>query len=238
MISDHVVMMSEVANEDVEIAPFVYIEKNVTIGHRVKIHPHVTISEGVEIGDDVEIFPGAYIGKIPKGPALGSNTQYDKKLVIEKGCIIGPNAVLYYGDHIGAYSLIGDNVSIRENVTIGEQCIIGRSATINYAVSIGKKVKIMDLAHITAHTVIHDSAFVGPHVCTADDNQFGKNDKEDAALIGGAEIGENANIGLGALLLPKTKVGENVVVGAGSVVTRNVEADTVVMGIPARKVSS
>ena len=47
-------------------------------------------------------------------------------------------------------------------------------------------------------------------------------------------IGRNAWIGAGATILPGVTVGDNAVVGAGSVVTRDVEADTIVAGNPAR----
>ena len=235
MIHECSVVLSEISGEDVDIGPFVYIARNVTIGRHVKIHPQVVIEEGVEIGDDVEIFPGAYIGKPPKGPALGSHTAYEKKLFIGQGCVIGPHAVLYYGDQIGAYTLIGDGASIRENVEIGERCIIGRNVTINYAAKLENRVKVMDLTHITAHTVIRNNAFVAPGVFSADDNRFGKDFSQSNTLVGGAEIGENANIGVGATLLPKVKIGKNAVVGAGAVVTHDVEDNTLVLGMPARK---
>ena len=235
MIHSSSVVLSQIDREKVDIAPFVYIGKNVILGKEVTIHPHVVIDEGVTIEDGVEVYPGAYIGKPPKGPALGSQTEYKKELHIGKGCVIGPNVTLYYGGRIGAFTLISDGVSIRENVTMGDHCIIGRNVTINYSVQIEDHVKIMDLAHITAHSIIHKSAFVGPGVFTADDNRFGKDEKESSDLIGGTEIQNNASIGVGAILLPKVEIGENSVVGAGVVVTKSVGKSELVLGIPARK---
>lgn len=229
------IVLSEVG-PTVSVDPFVYIDKNVKIGERVKIHAHVTIAEGVEIGDDVEIFPGAYIGKPPRGPRLESAAHFGKKVVIGKQSVIGPNAIIYYGDCVGERTLIGDGVSIRENVVIGNGCIIGRNATINYATVIGENVKVMDLAHITANMQIGDNAFIGPHVCCADDNKFGKDKNESPEEIGGAIVGEDANIGEAAVLLPCVKIGKRATVAAGAVVTHDIEADSTVMGIPARKI--
>lgn len=234
MIHSSSVVLSQIDGEKVDIAPFVYIGKNVILGKGVTIHPHVVIDDGVTIDDGVEVYPGAYIGKPPKGPALGSHTEYKKELHIGKGCVIGSNVTLYYGDRVGAFTLISDGVSIRENVMIGDHCIIGRNATINYSVTIEDHVKIMDLAHITAHSYLQQSAFVGPGVCTADDNGFGKGGHTDPSNVGGATVRKNASIGAGAVLLPKVVIGENAVVGAGAVVTRDVGRDERVMGIPAR----
>lgn len=154
-------------------------------------------------------------------------------LVIGDWVIIGPNAILYYGDRIGNETMIGDGVSIRENCSIGEHCIIGRNSTINYATRIGNRAKVMDLCHLTAHMVIHDDVFIGPHCCTADDNAFGK-DAAKLEFVGGAEIFENANLGEGVRLLPKVKIGKNAVIGAGAVVTKSIEDGVTAMGVPAK----
>lgn len=49
-------------------------------------------------------------------------------------------------------------------------------------------------------------------------------------------IGNNVWIGAGAIILAGVSIGDNSVIGAGSVVTKNVEADTVVAGNPAREI--
>lgn len=235
MVSEQSVVLSKVGSDAVEIAPFVYISANVEIGKNVVIHPHVTISEGVRIGDDVEIFPGSFLGKSPKGRALGTNNSFEKKCIISSGVTIGPNAVIYYGNEIGEDTIIGDGVSIRENVSIGENCIIGRNTTINYGAIIGKRVKIMDLCHITARVIIHDDVFIGPHVCTADDNSFGRERANHA--VGGTEIFSFANIGEGTRILPLIRIGEYATVAAGAVVTKDVAAQSVVMGVPAKSIN-
>jgi len=57
-------------------------------------------------------------------------------------------------------------------------------------------------------------------------------------LMKGIEIGKNAFIGTRSLIMPGVKIGENAIVGAGSVVTRDVEANTIVVGNPAKKIST
>ena len=232
MISDKAEVLSYVP-ESSTVGAFTYIDKDVVIGENVKIHPNVTIYSGVNIGNNVEIFPGAFIGKAPKGKALDTNNSYENRITIGDWVVIGPNAIIYLGDEIQDETMIGDGVSIRENCSIGKHCIIGRGTTINYATKIGNRVKIMDLSHVTAHSVLHDNVFVGPHCCMADDNGFGKDDT-NAEFVGGPEIFENANLGEGVRLLPMVKIGANAIVGAGAVVTKDVMPDVTVMGVPAK----
>lgn len=236
MIHEYTVILSDIDCKTVEIAPFVYIGRNVHVGKNVVIHPHVTIDEGAVIGSNIEIYPGAYIGKAPKGPSLGSHTTYEKKLSVGNGCVIGPNVTLYYGVHIGEFTLLSDGVSIRENTVVGSHCIIGRNATINYGVAIEDHAKIMDLTHITARTIIRKRAFIGPGVFSADDNQFGKG--TSTKPVGGAEIKRNASVGAGAVLLPCVEIGEDAVVAAGSIVTKDVPDTALVMGVAAKRIIS
>ncbi|MBD0319064.1 MAG: N-acetyltransferase, partial [Gemmatimonadetes bacterium] len=49
-------------------------------------------------------------------------------------------------------------------------------------------------------------------------------------------VEDGARVGVGAILLPGVRVGRNAVVGAGAVVTRDVEPDSFVLGVPARPV--
>lgn len=50
------------------------------------------------------------------------------------------------------------------------------------------------------------------------------------------EIGNNVQVGAGAIVLPGVKVGDNVIIGAGSVVTKDISGNCVVVGSPARKI--
>ncbi|WP_251159091.1 DapH/DapD/GlmU-related protein [Caniella muris] len=81
-----------------------------------------------------------------------------------------------------------------------------------------------------------DGALIGHNVVIATLNH-----PLEPALRHGLEpspvhVGANAWIGAGAILLPGTTVGENAVVAAGAVVTRDVPANTVVAGVPAKAI--
>lgn len=203
-----------------------------TIGENVVIHSHVVIGDGVEIGSDVEIFPGAVIGREPKGAGATSRPiDCVRRIRVGAGCSIGPHAVLYYDVEIGTGTLIGDGASIREQCRIGERCIISRYVTINYNTCLGDGVKVMDLTHLTGNMTIEDGAFISCLVGTANDNLIRKGYGDHVV---GPSIRRDSVIGAGATLLPAVDIGEGSTVGAGSVVTRSVDPNARVVGVPAR----
>jgi acetyltransferase-like isoleucine patch superfamily enzyme len=82
---------------------------------------------------------------------------------------------------------------------------------------------------------IEDHVFIAPAVQTTNDNFMGRTEKRHA-LERGATIHRGARVGGGALLLPGIEIGEEAFVAAGAVVTRDVPARKLVIGVPARVV--
>ncbi len=220
--------------KNVTIGEFSVIRSGVQIGDNVIIHPHVVINEDVIIGEGVEIFPGALIGKEPKGAgAVARLPEFEKKLIIGAHCSIGPHAVIFYDVKIGVNTLIGDGASIREKCLIGSRCIISRYVTINYNTRIGDRTKIMDLTHVTGNCTIGNDVFISLNVGMANDNMIGAGGY-DKNRIKGPIIHDGAFVGAGATLLPSIIIGAKAVVGAGALVTKDVLAGDLVMGVPAR----
>lgn len=217
-----------------KVAEFAVVRANAQLGDNVVIHPHVVVESGVVIGDDVEIFPGAYIGKEPKGAgATARLPKFEREVVVGANCAIGPNAVIYYDVSVGENTLIGDGASVREQCRIGSECIISRYVTINYNATIGDRTKVMDLTHITGNCRIGNDVFVSVQVSTTNDNSMGiKGYSEEFVL--GPTVEDEAMVGAKANLLPGVVIGKGAIVGAGAVVTKDVEAGTIVMGMPAR----
>ncbi len=234
MISPHAVVLTDTIGQGVKIAEFAVVRQGVRLGKDVTIHPHVTIEPGAHIEDGVEIFPGAYLGKVPKGVGATSRTvKFERHLRVGRGSSIGPHAVIFYDVEIGAETLIGDGASIREQCRIGAHCLISRYVTLNYNTTIGDRTRIMDSSHITGNCVIGNDVFISTLVATVNDNEMVLRSYAESKIVG-PRIDDNVSIGAGACLLPGVHVGKGAIVGAGSVVTKDVESYTVVMGVPAR----
>lgn len=120
--------------------------------------------------------------------------------------------------------------------TIGEGSKVGipLTAVRPHMVHIGKNVVIMPgcLMMSAGGIIIDDGALIASNVQLLSNNH----DLYDRNIITCklVHIGRNAWIGAGATILPGVTVGDNAVVGAASVVTRDVPANTIVAGNPAR----
>ena len=127
-----------------------------------------------------------------------------------------------YGCDIGDETKIGAFVEVQKNVIIGRRCKISSHTFICEGVTIEDHVFI-------GHGVvfINDSY---PRATTAD----GQLQTERDWTVERTLVKTGASIGSGATILANITIGERAIVGAGAVVTRNVPADTIVAGNPAR----
>lgn len=127
-----------------------------------------------------------------------------------------------YGCEIGDYTKIGPFVEIQKGAKIGKNCKISSHTFICEGVTIEDKVFI---GHNV--TFINDTY---PRATTED----GRLQTDDDWVCVPTRVKEGASIGSSVTLLCGITVGENAVVGAGSLVTKDVPANTIVAGNPAR----
>ncbi|HKH64108.1 MAG TPA: DegT/DnrJ/EryC1/StrS family aminotransferase [Solirubrobacterales bacterium] len=220
------------------IGEFCVIRQGAVLGDGVAILPHAIVDAGVEIGAATEVQARALLGRRPRAAgAIARDPVFEERLVIGAGCAIGVNAVLYYGVEIGGDTLIGDHASIREGARIGSGCVIGRASVVDREVRIGDRTVIMFTGVIASKSEVGKDVFIAPGVTTTNDNALGADGWVEEKTAGAA-IEDEAKIGANSTLLPGVRIGRGAVVGAGSVVTRDVEPRTTVMGVPARSVGS
>ena len=97
-----------------------------------------------------------------------------------------------------------------------------------------KPFRLQTGCYVTANSVLEDDVFLGPGVFTYNDNTMARH-APDHPIVG-PTIRRAARIGGGARILPGIEIGEEAFVATGAVVTRDVPARALVMGVPARKV--
>jgi UDP-2-acetamido-3-amino-2,3-dideoxy-glucuronate N-acetyltransferase len=151
---------------------------------------------------------------------------------MKKVIFIHPSANIAKGVKIGSETKIWLHVQIRENSIIGKKNIISKGVYIDKNVKIGNFCKIQNNVSVYDGVTIGNNVFVGPHVCFTNDKvprAFNKNWKTTFTRIeDGVSIGANSTIVCGI------KLGKFCMVAAGSVVTKDVDAYTLVAGNPAR----
>jgi acetyltransferase-like isoleucine patch superfamily enzyme len=112
--------------------------------------------------------------------------------------------------------------------------VIGRGSAVDNDVLVGRRVRVQTDVYLTAYTVVEDDVFVGPGAFTTNDDTMARHGSEYA--LRGAILRRACRIGGGVVLCPGIEVGEEAFVAAGAVVTKDIAARAVVMGVPGRAV--
>jgi UDP-2-acetamido-3-amino-2,3-dideoxy-glucuronate N-acetyltransferase len=127
-----------------------------------------------------------------------------------------------YGCEVGDDTKVGAFVEVQKNATIGNRC------------------KISSHTFICEGVTIEDEVFIG-HSVTFINDMYPRATTEVGGLQTEADwkvdrtlVKRRASIGSGSTILANVTIGENAIVGAGSVVTKDVPANTIVAGNPAR----
>ena len=127
-----------------------------------------------------------------------------------------------YGCEVGDGTKIGAFVEVQKNALIGRHC------------------KISSHTFVCEGVTIEDNVFVGHGVVFINDsypratNATGMPQTEADWKVERTVVKAGASIGSGATILSQVVIGENAIVGAASVVTKDVPANAIVAGNPAR----
>jgi acetyltransferase-like isoleucine patch superfamily enzyme len=208
--------------------------EKVQIGENVTFGAYVVVHEGTVIGDGCVIEDHAVLGKRPRLARGSSAAGEVGDLELGARVIVCSGAVVFAGASIAAETILGDQSYVRERSRIGPRSVIGRGSVVDNDVIVGARVKVQTSVYLTAFTVIEDDVFVGPGATTTNDNTMNRHGSETP--LRGATLRRACRVGGGTVLTPGVEVGEEAFVAAGAVVTRDVPARAVAIGVPARVV--
>jgi acetyltransferase-like isoleucine patch superfamily enzyme len=152
-----------------------------------------------------------------------------KRLGLEGICFIGPRVVLQVGKdariELGRWSWLGHGTKIRCHegvISIGAKTVMGQECTISayQHVKIGRECVIAD--RVMFIDFDHGAVEVDRPI------------RLQGIYKRDVNVGNNVWIGYGACILRGVSVGDNAIIGANSVVTKDVPANAVVAGLPAK----
>ena len=183
----------------------------------------IYIEPGVTVGQDTTLWPGTF---------LHGSTQ------VGRGCSIGPNTIIkdsQVGDNCTLLSSVLEGALVEDHVEIGPYCHLRKGAHLCSGVHMGNFGEVKNstlgpgakMGHFSylGDTTVGAQANIGAGTITCNYDGIHKYP---------TEIGEGAFIGSDTMLVAPVKVGEGARTGAGAVVTKDVPAHTLAVGVPAR----
>jgi acetyltransferase-like isoleucine patch superfamily enzyme len=213
-------------------APGLLLGKDVQVGRGVSFGAYVVVHDGTTIGDGCVIEDHVVLGKRPRLAPGSSAAGEVSRLELGKEVKVCSGAVVFAGAQVQERVILGDQSFVRERSRVGTGSVIGRASTVDNDVYVGARVRVQTGVYLTAFTIVEDDVFVGPGVITTNDNTMSRHSAE--APLRGATLRRACRVGGGVVLTPGVEIGEEAFVAAGAVVSCDVSARAVVMGIPAR----
>jgi len=184
-----------------------YIEADVQIGKDTMILPNTYIQGQTLIGERNQIGPNSHIRTSKIGNGCTVFMSVMDGAVLEDDVDIGPFARLRKGAHLAQHVHMGNFGEVKDSY-------------------LGQGVKMGHFSYIGDAT-IGANTNIGAGTITCNFDGVKKNP---------TEIGEDAFIGSDSMLVAPIKIGDRARTGAGAVVTKDVPADTLAVGVPARAI--
>ena len=183
----------------------VYIDAGASIGQDTVILPNTSIVGSSVIGEDCEIGPNSVIRDSTIGRGCRATASVLEEATMEDGANIGPFSHLRPGAYLESGVHLGNFVEVKES-RFASGAVMGHFGYVGDA-SIGAGTNLG----------------AGMVTCNYDGKDKHRTD-----------IGENAFIGCDTMLVAPVTVGSGAITGAGAVVTKDVPAGRLAVGVPAK----
>jgi len=177
------------------------VRGSVKCGQDVFIDINVIIEGEVQLGDGVQIGPNVLLrnSKIADGVYIGANSIIDETVIAEN-CQVGPFARLRPGTELAKDAKIGNFVETKKS-------LIGEGSKVNHLSYVGDSILGRDV-NVGAGTITCNYDGANKHL---------------------TELGDGVFVGSNTALVAPIKVGKGVTIGAGSTVSRDIEADSLIV---------
>lgn len=147
---------------------------------------------------------------------------------VDAGALVGDGSAIWHFCHVQSGARIGRDCVLGQNVNVGPGAIVGNAVRIQNNVSVYEGVELADYV------------FCGPSCVFTNDTTPRSKYPKDPMRQGTGRVrtfvGEGASLGANATIVCGHTIGEWALVGAGAVVTCDVPAHALMMGVPARQI--
>lgn len=141
---------------------------------------------------------------------------------VDQGAVIGNGTKIWHFSHVMPGAQVGERCSIGQNVNIGSKAVVGNG------------VKVQNNVSIYDSVIIEDDVFCGPScVFTNVVNPRAFVERKDEYKV--TTVKKGATIGANATIVCGVTIGEYALIGAGAVVTKDVPAYALMVGVPAKR---
>ena len=140
--------------------------------------------------------------------------------------------------------LLGLGIRLRsaKNIKLGKDCRFESGVALNAfkgELALGDRISVNFNTVVSAgygKIRIDDDVLIGPNVIIRSSNHLFEKGRRMEHVRGEIHIEKNVWIGAGVVILPNVTIGQNSIIGAGSIVTKNVESNSIYVGNPAKKI--
>ena len=205
------------------IHPSAFVSSRAKLGAGVRIGAFSIVHDNVDLGDECEIGSHCEIG-YPSARAGG------RPLVSGTGALVRSHSIFYEGSTFGERLVTGHRVTVREGTEAGVNLQIGTLGDIQGTCRIGDYVRFHSNVHIGQHSTVGNFVWIFPYVVLTNDPH------PPSEVMRGVTLEDYVAVATMSLVLPGVRIGRGALVGAHSSVSRDVDADTVVAGAPAKPV--
>lgn len=211
--------------KNIKIGNNVIFGDNIKIGNNVKIDDFARILSNVEIGDNSYI--GAFVTVGDEGIDYQTEENINKgKTIIGNNALIRSYSVIYHSVKIENNFQTGHRVTIREKSEIGNNVRIGTLSDIQGYCQIGNYVNLHSNVHIGQKSKIEDFVWIFPY-CILTNDPIPPSNK-----LFGVTVKKYSVIATNSVVLPGVIIEEESFIGAKTLVNKNVEKGSLVVGNP------